>query len=98
MFGVGKSLYDCDRLVALKLLSELQREAGGQGQLTPRVRQMVSVVIEEGAVARQRERSGGKDAARQYAAEVVIKAEQALKASQRQAQQPNQQRRGGLER
>jgi conjugative relaxase-like TrwC/TraI family protein len=88
-YGGGKSLYDCDYRVAVVLLSELQQETLEE-QPTAKMKQMVSIVIEEGPVARQKAQTSGPAAARQYAIEVTLKAEKALRVAQQQARQVKQ--------
>jgi hypothetical protein len=56
---------------------------------------MVSLVIEEGLVARQKAQTSGQTAVRQYAVEVTVKAEKLIRVAQHQGQRSKERSRSG---
>ena len=74
---VSKSLYECDRLVAEQLMSELLIERGGKRLGHDEVVKVGSILL-QGPVAQQMKRTKGKEAGTTYAMEVLTKAQKAV--------------------
>ena len=84
---VGKSLYECDRLVVRQLMSELLTERGGQRLSDDEIVKVGSILL-QGPVAQELKQTQGKEAGMKYAMEVLVKAQKVVE----KAQQANRSR------
>ena len=78
---VGKSLYECDRLVVRQLMSELLAERGGQKLSDDEIVKVASILL-QGPVAQELKQTQGKEAGVTYAMEVLAKAQKVVEKSQ----------------
>ena len=74
---VGKSVYECDRLVVRQLMSELLTERGGQRLSDDEIGKVGSILL-QGPVAQQLKQTQGKEAGVKYAMEVLAKAQKVV--------------------
>ena len=78
---VGKSLYECDRLVVRQLMSELLTERGSQRLSDDEIVKVASILL-QGPVAQELKQTQGKEAGMTYAMEVLTKAQQVVEKQQ----------------
>ena len=81
---VGKSVYECDRLVVRQLMSELLIERGGQRLSDDEIGKVGSILL-QGPVAQQLKQTQGKEAGVKYAMEVLAKARKVVEKAQRRS-------------
>ena len=81
---VGKSVYDCDRLVVRQLMSELLTERGGQRLSDDEIVKVASILL-QGPVAQELKQTQGKEAGVEYAMEVLAKAQKVVEKAQRRS-------------
>ena len=81
---VGKSLYECDRLVVRQLMSELLIERGGQRLSDDEIVKVASILL-QGPVAQELKQTQGKEAGMEYAMEVLAKAQNVVEKAQRRS-------------
>ena len=84
---VGKSVYECDRLVVRQLMSDLLIERGGQRLSDSEIGKVGSILL-QGPVAQELKQTQGKEAGVTYAMEVLANAQQVVE----KAQQANRSR------
>ena len=94
---VGKSVYECDRLVVRQLMSELLIERSGQRLSDDEIVKVGSILL-QGPVAQQLKQTQGKDAGVTYAVEVLTKAQQAVEKAQQAKPAQRPRRDQGMER
>ena len=80
----GKSLYECDRLVVRRLMSELLTERGGQRLSDDEIVKVASILL-QGPVAQKLKQMQGKEAGVTYAMEVLAKAQKVVEKAQRRS-------------
>ncbi len=90
---VGKSLYECDRLVARQLMSELLIERGGQRLSDDEIGKVGSILL-QGPVAQELKQMQGKEAGVKYAVEALTKEQKVVE----KAQQANRSRKRSQDR
>ena len=78
---VGKSVYECDHLVALQLMSDLLAERGGQRLSDDEIGKVGSILL-QGPVAQHLKQTQGKEAGMEYAMEVLTKARKVAEKAQ----------------
>ena len=78
---VGKSVYECDRLVVRQLMSELLTERGGQRLSDDEIGKVGRILL-QGPVAQQLKQTQGKEAGMTYAMEVLAKARKVVEKAQ----------------
>ena len=78
---VGKSVYECDRLVVRQLMSELLAERSGQRLRDGEVAKVGSILL-QGSVAQELKRTQGKEAGVKYAMEVLAKEQKVVEKAQ----------------
>ena len=81
---VGKSVYECDRLVVRQLMSELLIERGGQRLSDDEIGKAGSILL-QGPVAQELKQTQGKEAGLTYAMEVLAKAQKVVEKAQRRS-------------
>ena len=81
---VGKSVYECDRLVVRQLMSELLAERGGQRLSDDEIVKAASILL-QGPVAQELKQTQGKEAGVKYAMEVLAKAQKVVEKAQRRS-------------
>ena len=81
---VGKSVYECDRLVVRQLMSELLIERGGQRLSDDEIVKVASILL-QGSVAQELKQTQGKEAGVTYAMEVLTKAQKVVEKAQRRS-------------
>lgn len=81
---VGKSVYECDRLVVRQLMSELLAERGGQRLSDDEIGKVGSILL-QGPVAQELKQTQGKDAGLKYAVEVLTKERKVVEKAQRRS-------------
>ena len=81
---VGKSLYECDRLVVRQLMSELLAERGGRRLSDDEIGKVGSILL-QGPVAQELKQTQGKGAGVEYAMEVLAKAQKVVEKAQRRS-------------
>ncbi len=94
---VGKSLYECDRLVVRQLMSELLNERGGRRLSDDEIAKVGSILL-QGPVAQELKRTQGKEAGMTYAMEVLAKAQKVVERSQQSKASQRRSRDQGMER
>ena len=72
---MGKSAYECDRLVVRQLMSELLIERSGQRLSDDEIGKVGSILL-QGPVAQELKQTQGKEAGVKYAVEVLAKERQ----------------------
>ncbi len=82
---VGKSVYECDRLVVRQLMSELLSERGGQRLSDDEIGKVGSVLL-QGPVAQELKQRQGKEAGVKYAVEVLAKEQKVVEKAQQTKQ------------
>ena len=88
---VGKSVYECDRLVVRQLMSELLAERSGQ-KLSDEEIGKVGGILLQGPVAQQLKQTQGKEAAVEYAMEVLTKERKIVEKAQRRSRDQEMER------
>ena len=78
---VGKSVYECDRLVVRQLMSELLSERGGQRLNDDEIAKVGSILL-QGPVAQELKQTQGKAAGLKYATEVLTKEQKVVEKAQ----------------
>ena len=78
---VGKSAYECDRLVVRQLMSELLAERGGQRLSEDEIGKVGSILL-QGPVTQQLKQAQGKEAGVTYAMEVLAKERKVVEKAQ----------------
>ena len=78
---VGKSVYECDRLVVRQIMSELLNERGGRRLSDDEIRKVGSILL-QGPVAQELKRTQGKEAGMTYAIEVLVKVQKVVEKAQ----------------
>ena len=78
---VGKSLYECDRLVVRQIMSELLNERGGRRLSDGEIGKVGSILL-QGPVAQELKRTQGKAAGMTYAIEVLVKVQKGVEKAQ----------------
>ena len=81
---VGKSLYECDRLVVRQLMSELLIERGDQRLSDDEIGKVGSILL-QGPVAQELKQTQGKEAGVKYAMEVLVKEQRVVEKAQRRS-------------
>ena len=81
---VGKSVYECDRLVARQLMSELLAERSGRRLSDDEIAKVGSILL-QGPVAQELKQTQGKAAGMKYAMEVLAKAQKVVEKAQRRS-------------
>ena len=81
---VGKSVYECDRLVVRQLMSELLAERGGQRLSDDEIGKVGSILL-QGPVAQELKQTQGKEAGLKYAVEVLTKERKVVEKAQRRS-------------
>ena len=81
---VGKSVYECDRLVVRQLMSDLLEARGGWELSNDEIGKVGSILL-QGPVAQQLKQTQGKEAGVTYANEVLAKAKQVVEKAQRRS-------------
>ena len=81
---VGKSVYECDRLVVRQLMSELLDERSGQRLRDDEIGKVGSVLL-QGPVAQELKQTQGKEAGMKYAMEVLAKEQKVVEKAQRRS-------------
>ena len=79
---VGKSVYECDRLVVRQLMSELLIERGGQRLSDDEIGKVGSILL-QGPIAQELKQTQGKEAGVTYAMEVLAKAQKVVEKNQK---------------
>ncbi|MEL6263453.1 MAG: MobF family relaxase [Cyanobacteria bacterium J06626_6] len=87
----GKSVYECDRLVVLELMSDLLTERGGQKLRDDEIAKVGSILL-QGPVAQQLKQTQGKEAGVTYAMEVLAKAQKVVEKAQRRSRDQGMER------
>ena len=88
---VGKSLYECDRLVVRQLMSELLAERGGQRLSDDEIGKVGSILL-QGPVSQELKQTQGKEAGVTYAMEVLTKAQKMVEKAQRRSRDQGMER------
>ena len=78
---VGKSVYECDRLVVRQLMSELLDERSGQKLRDDEIGKVGSILL-QGPVAQEMKQTQGKEAGMKYAMEVLAKEQKVVEQAQ----------------
>ena len=94
---VGKSLYECDRLVVRQLMSELLNERGGRRLSDDEIQKVGSILL-QGPVAQELKQTQGKEAGVEYAMEVLAKEQQLVEKAQQSNRSCKRSQNGGMER
>ncbi len=94
---VGKSVYECDRLVVRQLMSELLNERGGQRLNDDEIQKVGSILL-QGPVAQELKQTQGREAGVEYAMEVLAKAQKVVERSRQSEQSQRRSRDQGMER
>ena len=81
---VGKSVYECDRLVVRQLMSELLIERSGQRLSDDEIGKVGSILL-QGPVSQELKQTQGKEAGIEYAMEVLAKARKVVEKAQRRS-------------
>ena len=81
---VGKSVYECDRLVVRQLMSELLTERSGRRLSDDEIAKVGSILL-QGPVAQELKQTQGKEAGVTYAMEVLAKAQKVVEKAQRRS-------------
>ena len=81
---VGKSLYECDRLVVRQLMSELLIERSGQRLSDDEIGKVGSILL-QGPVAQELKQTQGKESGVKYAMEVLAKEQKVVEKAQRRS-------------
>ena len=87
----GKSVYECDFLVARQLMSELLSERRGQRLRDDEIGKVGSILL-QGPVAQQLKQTQGKEAGVTYAMEVLTKAQKVVEKAQRRSRDQGMER------
>ena len=78
---MGKSVYECDRLVARQMLSELLAERGGRTLNDDEIGKVGSILL-QGPVAQELKQTQGKEAGLKYTMEVLAKEQKVVEKAQ----------------
>ena len=88
---VGKSVYECDRLVVCQLMSELLTERGGQKLSDDEIGKVGNILL-QGPVAQKLKQTQGKEAGVKYAREVLAKVKKVVEKAQRRSRDQGMER------
>ena len=88
---VGKSAYECDRLVVRQLMGELLNERGGHRLSDDEIGKVGSILL-QGPVAQELKQTQGKEAGVTYAMEVLAKEQKVVEKAQRRSRDQGMER------
>ena len=81
---MGKSVYECDRLVVRQMMSELLRERDGEPLSDDEIGKVGRILL-QGPAAQQLKQTQGKEAGVAYAMELLTKERKVVEKAQRRS-------------